>query len=316
MDATAAVIDRPGRVALRALRLREPGPGDVVVEIDHAGISTGTEKLLWSGAMPPFPGLGYPLVPGYESVGRVVDARGSACFANGDRVMVPGAHAFADAHSLFGANARRLVVPTDRLVPNDVLGDERGILLALAATAHHALGSDGARAPGLIVGHGTLGRLLARITVARGMAAPTAWEIDPDRRERQADYTVLDPAADQDTDKDARYDAIYDCTGEAALVPTLIGRLKKGGELVLAGFYPGTISFPFAPAFMREARLRIAAEWAPSDMTAVRRLIADGRLNLDNLVTHRAPARAIVEAYPRAFTDSGVRKMVIDWSDC
>jgi myo-inositol-1(or 4)-monophosphatase len=35
----------------------------------HSGISTGTERLLWDGTMPPFPGLGYPLVPGYETVG-------------------------------------------------------------------------------------------------------------------------------------------------------------------------------------------------------------------------------------------------------
>ena len=45
---------------------------DVVVDIEYSGISTGTERLLWTGRMPAFPGMGYPLVPGYESVGRVV----------------------------------------------------------------------------------------------------------------------------------------------------------------------------------------------------------------------------------------------------
>ena len=54
----------------------------------------------------------------------------------------------------------------------------------------------------------------------------------------------------------------------ASLIDTLIGRLAKGGEIALAGFYESPLSFAFPPAFMREARLRIAAEltlktWKP-----------------------------------------------------
>jgi 3-hydroxyethyl bacteriochlorophyllide a dehydrogenase len=29
------------------------------VEVSASGISTGTERLLWDGTMPPFPGLGW-----------------------------------------------------------------------------------------------------------------------------------------------------------------------------------------------------------------------------------------------------------------
>ena len=41
----------------------------------------------------------------------------------------------------------------------------------------------------------------------------------------------------------------------------LIARLAPGGEIVLAGFYSAPLSFVFPPAFMREARIRVAAEW-------------------------------------------------------
>ena len=34
--------------------------------------------------------------------------------------------------------------------------------------------------------------------------------------------------------------------------------------MVLAGFYAEPVRFAFPPAFMREARLRIAAEWKPA----------------------------------------------------
>ena len=39
---------------------------------------------------------------------------------------------------------------------------------------------------------------------------------------------------------------------------------------MLAGFYSEPLSFAFPPAFMREARLRVAAEWKPSDLIAVK----------------------------------------------
>ena len=69
MKTMAVVLEQPERLVLSHLDLAEPGAGDVVVDIAWSGISTGTERLLWSGRMPPFPGMGYPLVPGYESAG-------------------------------------------------------------------------------------------------------------------------------------------------------------------------------------------------------------------------------------------------------
>ena len=74
MNAMAVVLEQPGKVAFHPVALTATGQDDVVVDIQYSGISTGTEKLLWNGRMPMFPGMGYPLVPGYESVGRVVVA--------------------------------------------------------------------------------------------------------------------------------------------------------------------------------------------------------------------------------------------------
>src|SRR5512145_258748 len=73
-DALAVVLEEPGRLVLSRIPLAAPGDADIIVDIHWTGISTGTERLLWSGRMPPFPGLGYPLVPGYESVGRIAAA--------------------------------------------------------------------------------------------------------------------------------------------------------------------------------------------------------------------------------------------------
>ena len=70
----AVVLEKPENILLRDVDLVPASENDIIVEIEWSGISTGTEKLLWTGQMPSFPGMGYPLVPGYESVGRVIQA--------------------------------------------------------------------------------------------------------------------------------------------------------------------------------------------------------------------------------------------------
>lgn len=309
INTTAVVFEQPGQLALARLDLSPPGEEDVVVDIHWSGISTGTERLLWSGRMPPFPGMGYPLVPGYESVGRIREAGARSGGRVGDTVFVPGAKCFGPVRGLFGGAAARLVVPGARVVPVDERLGEQAVLLALAATAYHAIAPDGIRHPDLIVGHGVLGRLLARLAIATGGAPPTVWERNPERAQGAEGYAVVDPAADARRD----YRSICDVSGDASLLDTLIARLAPGGEIVLAGFYSEALSFAFPPAFMREARIRVAAQWLEADLRAVKALAESGRLSLAGLITHRQVADDADSAYRTAFGDPACLKMILDW---
>ena len=308
METQAVLLNNPRQIGVERVCLTAPSDSDVVVRVRHSAISTGTEKLFWTGEMPPFPGMGYPLVPGYEAVGEVVESRSD--LAVGTTVFVPGATCYEDAHGLFGAAAATLVTPAARVTPIDAGHGAAGALLALAATARHAIAGPRAALPDLIVGHGTLGRLIARLTLLAGGPAPTVWEANPVRRTGARGYSVTT------AETDARHDyrAIYDASGDASLLPDLIGRLAKGGEITLAGFYADPIRFAFAPAFMREARLRIAAEWQPDDMDHVRGLVEGGQLELADLISHRRPASDAPAAYETAFTDSSCLKMILDWN--
>lgn len=308
----AVVMAGPEQVELRRLELvLDNDPSRVLVDVEWTGISSGTECLLFHGKMPPFPGMGYPLVPGYETVGRVVEAGPAATVSVGDRVFVPGASCFRDARGLFGGAASRLAVPSARVTRIDEALAERGILLALAATARHALcGGDG-RPPDLIVGHGVLGRLLARLAVAAG-STPTVWEKNPRRAHGAIGYRVVAPSDDPRRD----YRSIYDVSGDASLLEPLLGRLAKGGEIVLAGFYAERLAFDFPLAFMKEARFRVAAEWAPEDLATVVASISSGWLDLDGLITHRRSFEEVESAYATAFGDPDCLKMLVDWRTC
>src|SRR6056297_2173053 len=182
METSAIILNGPRDISHGTLGLTDPGPTDLVVEIDWSGISTGTEKLFWTGEMPPFPGMGYPLVPGYEAAGEVVEAGSATPFRPGDIVFVPGANCYGEVKGLFGGATNRLVTAADRVVRIDSSMGEAGALLALAATAPHAVAGINTTLPDLIVGHGVFGRLLARLTIAAGGTAPTVWEIDTDRQ--------------------------------------------------------------------------------------------------------------------------------------
>ncbi|MDP3896278.1 MAG: chlorophyll synthesis pathway protein BchC [Mesorhizobium sp.] len=308
MHALAIVFEEPRKLALCELGLNDPTAEDVVVDIDWSGISTGTERLLWSGRMPPFPGMGYPLVPGYESIGRVVEAGPDSGRSVGQDVFVPGANCYRDARGLFGGASSRVVLPGRKAMPvSRDLGD-RAVLLALAATAHHAVSPDTHKAPELIVGHGVLGRLIARIAVAHG-ATPTVWETNAGRQSGGEGYPVIHP--DDDPRRD--YHRICDVSGDSELLDSLIMRLARGGEVLLAGFYDQRLSFAFPAAFMREARIRVAAEWRPHNLAAVDQMVADGRLSLDGLITHTSRPSGYESAYTTAFTDPACLKMVLDW---
>jgi 3-hydroxyethyl bacteriochlorophyllide a dehydrogenase len=231
----------------------------------------------------------------------------------GDTVFVPGSQCFEGVHNLFGGAGAHLVVPHGSVVRvADHLGTQ-ACLLALAATAYHSVALGGTREPAtppsLIIGHGIMGRLLARLTVAAGLPAPTVWETSAARRESGQSYPVVHP--DEDDRKD--YAAIYDLSGDAGILDRVIPRLRPGGEVVLAGYYKEKISFAYAPAFMREAQIRVAAEWKRADLLAVTELVHTGVLSLDGLITHTQTPGQAHAAYEAAFGDPQCLKMILDW---
>ncbi|MEM1399225.1 MAG: chlorophyll synthesis pathway protein BchC [Pseudomonadota bacterium] len=308
---SAVVLESPGHLRLSDLDLSEPQPDDVVVAAEWSGISTGTERLLWSGRMPDFPGMGYPLVPGYETIGRVFDAGSNVKNRIGERVFVPGANCYGPVRGLFGGASARIVLPSTRAPSIGEKTAEEGVLMALAATAHHAICQPDTQPPELIVGHGVLGRLMARLTIALTGQVPTVWERDASRTMGSTEYRVVAP----ENDDRRHYRSIIDASGDADILDSLVGRLAKHGQITLAGFYDKSLHFAFPPAFMREARIFISAEWQPADLEAVIKLVEEGQVSLQGLITHRESAKEADYAYRTAFGDPNCLKMVLDWRD-
>ena len=297
-------------MSIQPVDLKSPSKEDVVIKINYSGISTGTEKLFYNGKMPQFPGMGYPLVPGYESTGEVVQAPKDSNLKIGDMVFVPGADCYSGSvKSLFGGAAQMIISSPNRLIKIDPTMGCNGALFALAATARHAIAGFGNKMPDVIVGHGVLGRLLARLVMLAGEKPPIVWEKNILRHSGATDYEVVLPEYDERSD----YDCIFDVSGDSQILYTLIGRVRKGGEVVLAGFYPERLGFGFAQAFLKEVSLRVSAEFTPEDVATTKLLIEDGSLSFDGLISNVSSAKEANEAYNIAFNNAECLKMVLDW---
>ena len=98
----AAVMEEPGRIALRQSAVPEPEPGAVVMAVHLSGIC-GTDKHTFRGESKQYAGtpherdLDYPLICGHENVGAVTAVGGEVLASDGrplkvgDRI-VPGAN--------------------------------------------------------------------------------------------------------------------------------------------------------------------------------------------------------------------------------
>jgi 2-desacetyl-2-hydroxyethyl bacteriochlorophyllide A dehydrogenase len=189
----AFVITGPGQAEVRDLEPPEPGPGQVVVDVERAGVC-GTDVEFWTGHMV-YLRTGearYPVRIGHEWCGRVTRAGDEAGLSwvgqrvTGDTMLGCGhcrrcqtghQHLCADRFEIGirggwpGALAEQLLVPASALLPlPDTIGPAAGALVEPGGNALRVVGAtrigEGQRL--LVIGPGTIGLLAALIARARG----------------------------------------------------------------------------------------------------------------------------------------------------
>jgi NADPH2:quinone reductase len=140
----------------------KPGPGQVLVRVEAAGVNP-VEAYIRSGAYARKPSL--PWVPGTDAAGQVLACgEGVSRFRAGDRVYAFGAHSGAYAEQLVAAEGQL------RPLPDDISYDQGAALGVPYATAHYALFARGRAVKGeWVLVHGASGAVgLAAVQLARG----------------------------------------------------------------------------------------------------------------------------------------------------
>jgi bacteriochlorophyllide a dehydrogenase len=311
----AVVIPEPGRVTLQDVALKTPGPDDVIVQTAYTSISSGTERMLLAGQMP-HPMLRLPVVPGYETVGRVVELGANAPAEwHGRWVYVGGAHCYEGINSAWGGQSATLFTNAQRVVPLDGVEPRHGVLLALAATALHGIDllAPAAGDRVLVIGQGPVGQLAARFARAQGAYVVVTDRIASRLARAAADQAINVDATSLTDAIQEPFAAIIEASGSMAALTQALPLLATGGAILLLGYYQ-TLELPYMPLFLKEARLLTAKEWGPHDLTRCRDQIAAGALDVAPLLTHQMPITEIAAAYDAALNDQDCLKLVLDWS--
>jgi 3-hydroxyethyl bacteriochlorophyllide a dehydrogenase len=314
MQSRAVVITQPGVVTLQDVTLHEPGADDVVIQTTYTSISAGTERMLLAGQMP-HPMLQLPVIPGYETVGRIVQVGANAAPELRDQmVYIGGALCYQGVNAAWGGQSSLIVVPASRVVPLTGVDPRHGVLLALTATALHGVDLLDLHAGNrvLVIGQGPVGQLAARIAQGRG-----AWLAVSDKNPARLAVALGDSIINVDGQNisaalDTPVDVIIEASGSMAALTDALPKLANGGTILLLGYYQ-QIDLPYMPLFLKEARLLTAKEWAPGDLLRCRDLLADGALDVAPLLTHTLPVSEIVRAYDLALNGQACLKLVVEW---
>ncbi len=325
-SARAVVFAEAGRLDLRSVTLREPAADEVVVETRYSSISAGTERLLFGGALPGFPFLRFPLVPGYEAVGVVTECGSDVGdIAIGDEVFVGGSMCYTDVAAAFGGQSSRLIKKASAVVPLHGIPMAHAPLIALAATSLHGirrLGDVRGKRIG-VLGMGAIGQFAARFALDAGAIVSEA-DANPDRLGRIAGVTPFSldatPAAPvhghghgHGAPAGDLFDMIVEATGNSELIASCTDRLAMRGSIVLLSYYD-RLECNFVPVFLKEPTLVVSREWDHDDLLLARDAIADGRVAVADLAGDAYPIDRYESAYAAAFGDPSTLKVILQWA--
>jgi bacteriochlorophyllide a dehydrogenase len=318
MKSKAIVFYAPEQLELREVDLREMDSDDVLIETYWTSVSAGTEKMLFEGKMTAMAMTQYPVIPGYETVGKIIRKGADVPdIALGSFVYVSGSLGYIGVNAAFGGSSQLIVSPHHKTLRVDTFSDPAlGLALPLSATALHAV--DVAKVAGkkvMILGQGAVGLLVAELAKHFGAATVIATELDAWRLSQSTADLKINLAETKlaEAVAAASIDVIIDCTGSMKAIEESLNVVSMNAVVVMAGFYQ-RLDLAYHTAFMKELTFISAKQWQLGDLERVRDLITRGKLNVKKIFTHHQSAwSGTADAYHTAFTDLSCLKMVLNW---
>lgn len=335
---TATLTDA-GTVEIGDTERPDPGPGELLVEINACGVCT-TDLHMYSGNLT----VDYPVVPGHESAGEVVTVGDDiADFEQGDRVAINPSipchecractsgrenlcHDLtsiggAATHIIDGAFAEYANVPVGNV---ERIGDLDYRTAAFAEPLGCVInGIDQTDLTSgetvVVVGGGFIGQLLVQALRASGAGTVVVSEPVDERRELAlevgADHAVDPTEGDMAT-------AIDDLVGDVDIAIEAVGLPKSiqqahsltgpGGRTLVFGVPPEDATVEFSPfaLFFEEREIVSSYSLTPNTFARAVTLLQNGRIDVDALITDEFGLEGLEEAFEQMEARDGLKKMV------
>ena len=330
----AMVLRAPSDLVEDEVARPQPAAGQVLVRITHSGVC-GTDYKIFNGSIP----VRYPLIPGHEMAGEVVDG-GSTTFVAGDRVIIdPETY---DGTCFYCSKGLTNLCPNGTLIGRDVNGgfaeylqvpvtqvhrlpdsidDRTAPMIQVLTTCLHAQRQVNTF-PGdtvVVVGLGVTGQLHVQLAKARGarvIGITRSAEKRAMAEKLGADLTI---AGGDDTIQKVREategrgaDLTIETTGVMKQLADSIHMTRFGGKVLLFGIY--TVkegALPFYDIYFKEISLISARVAKAEDYPASIALVERGQVRLEPLVSDVMPLGELKAAIGLLGSDSGQRMKII-----
>jgi L-iditol 2-dehydrogenase len=319
-----AIMVEPGAIEFREIEKPELKSDQVMMRTRRIGVC-GSDIHVYHG-MHPY--TGYPIVQGHE-VSGLVAAVGEhvSGFSVGDKItfapqVVCGAcypcrngmyHICEDLKVMGfqtdGTAQEFFPLPSDIVfkLPEDMSLDHAAMIEPIAVAVHAVRkGGDVAGKKVLVLGAGTIGNLVAQVTKAFGAEAVMITDVKDYKLGKAAACGIDFPINTARTNLNQailthfgtnRADLILECVGVQDTITQAVNYARKGTSIVIVGVFGEKPVVDLGLVQDRELKLVGTLMYQNSDYEAAIDLVREGKMRLDELVTHRFG----FEGYPDAY---------------
>lgn len=328
-------ITAPGRVEMLAGEAPAPDAGEVLIETRRTLISTGTELTFFEADARPdsvWSEIGrLPRAIGYSHVGAVVETGPGV-----DRTWIG-----RRVHSR-GPHAAWVTRAVDKLTPVvDGVTDDEATLATLASVAMNGLRRVGLQwgESAAVFGLGLVGQLTVRLAAALGAGPIFGVELSDFRLRALPDRPFVHGLAGGDVgalgpriaemNRGRRADVVIETTAEPDLIPGQFEVLRDQGRFLMLSSPRGRTAFDFHDLCNRRSITIVGAHGSShpdmstpaSPWSATRHdelfldWLAQGRVSVRELISHRFPAERAADAYDLLAERRGeALGVILEWS--
>ena len=329
-DALRRVAIRgPNELRLETFELREPAPGEARLRPLAIGIC-GSDLHVLAGH---HPFVDYPVHPGHEIAAEVIAVGDDADRAwLGARVALEPSLACGACHACRsgrynicenlrvmgfqapGGMADAFHAPLDRLhrLP-DELSDTAGAMVEPTAVATHAarlaeqLSGNLSGRDVAVIGAGTIGLLCAQVARAAGGAVTVSDPADARRGIAQdMGFRAVDGLGER------AFDVAFECVGVEGALRSAVAAARKGATVIVAGVYGHDPKIQAGLIQDWELQLQGSLMYTRQDYEEAIRLLADGAIDAERMVTSTFRLADVARAFEVAADGGGSLKVVLE----
>ncbi len=334
-----AILVAPEQFEIREVEKPSPKKGEALLKVKAVGIC-GSDIHAYHGK---HPFMSCPIVLGHEAAGEVVElGEGVTNVAIGDRVLMrpqdicgecpmckSGRYNICKSLKVIGcqetgASSDYFAVDAELLykLPDNVAYDVGTVVEPLAVGVHAVKRPNGGVKGKnvVVIGAGTIGNVVAQS--AKGLGANKVMITDvSDFKLDMAKKCGIDIAvnvAKEDIFKviEENYgvdgvDVVFECSANDGALNQALEYARKGTTIVIVGVFGNKATVNLANVQDREYDVIGTLMYLHEDYVDALRLVGEGTVDLETLITHRFPLEKVADAYQCIKENKDVQKIIL-----